>query len=234
MSVNIKTQSGLKRFAGNTISTTATPLMSGLMSAEDKQKLDSVGDVGVVYDRLGWSSSRRVILPSDTIFQYDFIYVACGDDYWESGKSLMSEDLVILPIQIFKDYYQQTTDSFYFDSNMYVAYEEESDGFEFYVRNTNLSYCEVNGIKIKGSTASGGGKVLAFETDTNASSYKIKGTDENASPIHIQLLTGDSGQSLFDLCEYVGYVTPTKPLKCLPIHPPFQAQEVLFLLVVRR
>lgn len=211
MSVNIKTQSGLKRFAGNTISTNATPLMSGLMSAEDKQKLDSVGDVGVDIKNIGFG--QNLYIPYETLSKYDFIYMEVGGDYTNEGKAVYGLGHFIVPFSLVEDFldsesYDTVMSAITTDGKAFGFSIEENEEIEYNFWCVGGKYISVYGIKLKGQTASGGGKVLAFEgTDKNANeTWKINLT-EGSAPVTIDIaIVDDNSGTIYNLYEGIAYL----------------------------
>lgn len=190
MSVNIKTANGLKRFAGNTISTNATPLMSGLMSAEDKQKLDSVGDVGVDIKNIAFG--QNLYIPYETLSKYDFIYMEVGGDYTNEGKAVYGLGHFIVPFSFVEDFLDsescdtvmasKDTDGYAFGFSLE---ENEQIDYNFWYSRSN-GYASVYGIKIKGQTASGG-KTLIIDSDSaEAETYTIVGS-EDATLLNLEM-----------------------------------------------
>lgn len=208
MSVNIKTANGLHRFAGNTINTTATPLMSGLMSPEDKAKLDGIENAGMQIDLIatGYDGIGRASRYNKDFFRaYDLWYFVSSDSSNGHIADITPGDSVLIPANVLYECEHDWDVSMYWGKFLKIVNDEDTG--EYLIYTTGGMY-SIFGIKLKGQTASGGEKTLIIDSDSaEAETYTIVGSAD-ATTLNLEMY-GETSSSK-GVGQYLVYSNGTK------------------------
>lgn len=205
----------------------ATTTKDGLMSATDKQKLDNIGEIEfektTIFSGVNFLSED---VPMDRFLGYDFVYIETGGTPLTTSNDVFrynADKSYLIPGMVFDEFEQ------YHQNGIYIFNDSDNDNIFLQYNKilSNPSYVSIShasadkwfgiwGIKIKGETASNvGGKVLAIQTDTTASTYQISG-NADTTPLMLETVAYGSDGSVKAIASNYCYVNGSD-VKNLPM-----------------
>lgn len=206
MSVNIKTATGLQTIAGNAKAyANATQMNSGLMSPQDKIKLDGIGEASLRWDLIFHASNTiGEEIPLSKFLGYDLIYIEFGPNKMASDISFTKTPRYcrFLPGDMFREFsatLDEITARIFEDATANVWFE-----FQNYFNNPHIQLAQsyandhiyIYGLKqVNTATKSGGSRVLAYVTNDLAEKTVI--------------IRGASATTPLTIYGYFEYVSPS-------------------------
>lgn len=208
MSVNIKTATGLQTIAGNAKAyANATQMNSGLMSPQDKIKLDGIGEASLRWDLILHASHTLMEeIPLEKFLPYDLIYIEFGPNRFADDVSYVKNPRYsrFISGDLFKDFMNtvnEIVNEYIFDDGgntwCRMLFTNFGDNPRIEVdQSYGDDHIYIYGLKqVNTATKSGGSRVLAYVTNDLAEKAVI--------------IRGASATTPLTIYGYFEYVSPS-------------------------